>query len=137
MKYVHEKCSIECEAANIVSRKILRNSFIEITDVGKCTTYKCKLNSEASITKEIENPKKHKYKETSQLNAGDKLECEDLFVAINTHRSLKIELVNHTGRHKAQVTNTDNYTFAEITRQFPNLPVREIQSQLSLDNPAA
>ena len=137
MKFVHEKCSIECEAANIVSRKILRNSFIEIKAVGKCTTYKCKLNSEASITKEIQNPKEHKYKKTSQLNAGDKFECEELFLAVNTHKALKIEIVNYTGRHKAQVTNTDHYTFAEISRQFPNIPVREISSPLALDNPAA
>lgn len=121
MKYVHENCSIECEGADIVSRKIVRSSFMEIKSIGKCTTYKCKLNSEAVIRKELAS-RKPKYKTTSKVQAGDMLECEDLFLAVNTRKALKIALDNHTGRHKAQVARTDSYTFAEISKQIPNIP---------------
>jgi len=122
MKYVHENCSIECEGAEIISRQIMRSSFMEIESIGKCTTYKCKLNSEAVIRKELPHPKRPKHKSTSKVELGDMLECQDLFLAVNTLKTLKIGLDNHTGRHKAQTTKTESYTFAEISRQIPNIP---------------
>ena len=128
MKQVLDSCSIECIGAQIISRKIYRSSFMEIKSIGKCTTYKCKLNSEAEIIKELQNPKKPIHKEASMIDLGDMLECESLFFAVNTFRTLKIGLINHTGRHKAQITKTDIYTFAEITRQMPNIPIPKLLS---------
>ena len=115
MKSVHEKCSIECEAANVVSRQIMRNSFIEIKSIGKCTTYKCKRNSEATITKELPHPPKPIHKDTSSVLRGDSLECEDMFLAVNSVKALKIAVHPYTSTHKAQITSTNSYTFAEIS----------------------
>ena len=121
MKLVHENCSIECEAANVISRKIIRCSFMEIKTVGKCTTYKCKRNCEAEITKEL-SPKAYKMKKTSALNIADSLECEDLFLAVHTLKTLRVTKDTHTGRHNAQFAQTNAYTFAEISRQIHNIP---------------
>ncbi len=123
MKNVHEKCSIECDAADVVSRQIMRNSFIEIKSIGKCTTYKCKRNSEAVITKELPHPPKPVHKFTSCVNRGDSLECEDMFLAVNSVKALKIAIRPYTSTHKAQITSTNSYTFAEISRQIPGIPM--------------
>lgn len=123
MKNVHEKCSIECDAADIVSRQIMRNSFIEIKSIGKCTTYKCKRNSEAVITKELVSPPKPIYKSTSRVLQGDSLECEDMFLAVNSVKALRIIVKKYTGTHKAQITSTNSYTFAEISKQIPGIPM--------------
>ena len=122
MKHVHESCSIECQGAKIISRDIRRSAYIEIAPIGKCTTYKCRLNSEALIVKELPHPKKPFYRSNSQVDIGTQLECETLFLAVNSFKSLKIEIINHSGRHKAQTTNTNSYTFAEIIKQIPNIP---------------
>lgn len=122
MKQVHYNSSIECLAADIISKKILPSSYMVVNKIGKCRTFKCTRNSEAIITKELE-PKTPIYNINSRLDLDDKLESEDIFLAINCKTSPKVGLINHTGRHKAQTCSTTDYTFAKISRQFPNIPV--------------
>ncbi len=123
MKAVHNNTSIECLSAEIISGKIVPSSFIKIEKVGKCFTYKCYRNSEASILKEL-SPKKAKYNEFSILDLGAKLECENLFVAIHKSKPYSYTKINHSGRHKAQTFKTKEYTFAKISKQLHNIPVK-------------
>ena len=129
MKVVFENSSIECLSAGIISRKILPSSFLEILNIGKCLTYKCKLNSEAKILKEL-NPKSPIINKNSHLDIDVKLECENLFIAVNVKKPYKLDLINHSGRHKAQEMITDQYTFAKISKQIFNIPQANPQIQI-------
>lgn len=121
MKQVHDNSSIECSAAEIISRKIIPSSYLDIDKIGKCKTFKCSRNSEAKITQEL-NPKIAVKNIHSLLDLNDKIESEDIFLAINSKRAPRIGIVNHSSTHKAQICNTSEYTFAKISKQFPNIP---------------
>lgn len=121
MKIVHDNSSIECLSADVISRVILPSSFLEIKTIGKCLTYKCKRNSEATIRKEL-TPKNAIVNSHSHLDLDIKLECENLFVAVNKIKPYKYDLINHSGRHKAQQMVTEEFTFAKISKQIPGIP---------------
>lgn len=121
MKEVHENSTIECLSAQVISRKITPSSYIEIDSVGRCFTYKCYRNSEALILLEL-SPLEAKYNENSRLNKGDKLECEQLFIAVNKNKPYKPDLINHSSRHKAQIIKTKEYTMAKISKRISNIP---------------
>jgi hypothetical protein len=121
MKIVYDNSSIECLSADVISRFILPSSFLEIKTIGKCLTYKCKRNSEATILKELD-PKNAVVNSNSHLDLNVKLECENLYIAINKTKPYKYDLVNHSGRHKAQQMVTNEFTFAKISKQIPNIP---------------
>ncbi len=120
-KLVHNNSTLECIAAQIISRKILPSAFVEIPNIGICFTYKCSLNSEAKILKEL-IPKICKVNEFSLLDLDSKLECDKLFVAIKKNKPYRLRKINFTGRHKAQTFITDEFTFAQITLQIGNIP---------------
>lgn len=139
MKEVFDNTTIECSSAEIISRKIVPSSFLNIPKIGKCFTYKCSRNSEAIIKKELK-PKKAIYNENSLLCCNTKLECDKLFVAVNKNKPYKYEKINHTGRHKAQTFTTKEYTYAKITKQIHNIPslippkeIKLIQQESSKD----
>jgi hypothetical protein len=121
MKIVFDNSSIECLSAGVISRMILPSSFLEIRTIGKCLTYKCKRNSEAIILKELD-PKNAILNTNSHLDLNVKLECENLFIAVNIKKPYKLNLINHSGRHKAQEMITDEYTFAKISKQISGIP---------------
>lgn len=121
-KYVHNNYTLECISAEIISRKIIPSSFIEIPNIGICFSYKCSLNSEAKIVKELK-PKLSIVNEYSLLDIDSKLECDKLFVAIKKNKPYKLGKINFTGRHKAQTFTTDEFTFAKITLQIGNIPL--------------
>ena len=121
-KHTFLGASIECHGAEIISRKILYSSYIEILNIGKCKTYKCTLNSEATIHKELPHPKTPKYKETSCITEGDIIEGENITLFVNNDRNIKISVINHSGSHKAQQSNTNCYTYAVITLQCKGIP---------------
>jgi|688.fasta_scaffold193966_1 hypothetical protein len=133
MKQVHYNSSIECLSADVISRKIMPSSYMDVKLIGKCRTYKCSRNSEAKILKELA-PKKAYCNLNSALDLDDRIEAEDLFLAINSSKSVKISLVNHSGRHKAQTFISEFYTFAKISKQFPN--IAELRPQKTLLEPA-
>jgi len=122
MKGVWNGSAIECTAAEIISRKINYSSYMKINKIGNCLVYKCSQNSEATVKKEL-SPKEALHNQNSNLSLNDKVEGENMLVAVNVRRQLKIGLVNHTGRHKAQYVNTTDYTYAEISRQIPCVPL--------------
>ncbi|KXH85823.1 hypothetical protein [Chryseobacterium kwangjuense] len=130
-KLVHNNCTIECDSAEVISRKILPSSFLDIDIIGRCFTYKCSLNSEATIVKEL-NPKSQKINKNSALDLDSKLECEKLFVAIERKKPYKIAKINHSGRHKAQTFTTDAFTFVKITQQLANIPILVPEKQIIL-----
>jgi hypothetical protein len=121
MKLVFDNSSIECLSAHIVSRKIIPSAFIEIFAVGKCLTYRCSRNSEATILKELV-PKRCYFNINSYLDLNAKIECENLYVVVNKSKPYKYDLINHSARHKALQMITNEYTFAKITKQIPNIP---------------
>ncbi|MGE0932487.1 hypothetical protein [Peijinzhouia sedimentorum] len=132
MKLVHNNASIECESAEIISRKIIPSSFIELNNIGKCFSYKCSLNSEATIRKEI-SPKEPKVNENSLLNLDSKLECNKLFVAVKRNKPYRrLSVINFTGKHKAQSLITDEFTFAKITLQLSNIPILNPELKIKL-----
>ena len=122
IKGVYNGLSIECISAEIISRKIIFSSYKQIKNVGNCLMYKCSMNSEAKISKEL-NPKKALHNDNSYLNLNDKLEAENMSVYVNMKKRLVFGLINHSASHKAQTTTTSNYTYAVITRQIPCIPL--------------
>ncbi|WMI66715.1 hypothetical protein RBH94_06010 [Aestuariibaculum sp. YM273] len=130
-KEVFNNSTIECLSAEIISRKILPSSFLEIEHVGRCFTYKCSRNSEATVKKELD-PKEPFYNEHSLLDLGSKLECENMFVAINKKKPYKYTKINHTGRHKAQTFTSKEYTFAKISKQLSNIPLCDPPKEIVL-----
>jgi hypothetical protein len=122
MKEVFDNTTIECLSAQVISRKIIPSSFLNIPTVGKCFTFKCSRNSEALIIKEL-IPKKAIYNKNSILCCDTKLECELLFIAVNIKKPYRLSKINHTGRHKAQTFTTKEYTFAKISKQIHNIPL--------------
>lgn len=129
MKYVYQGASIESDSANIVSRKILLSSFQNIPNVGNCKKYNCSRNSEATIVKEL-NPKLPLYKTTSHLDLNDMIEAENIVVFVNQTNQLKIGKIAKSGRHNAQEANTNGFTYAEITMQFPNFALLKDPKQI-------
>lgn len=129
MKLVHNNSSIECNSAEIVSRKILPSAFIELNNIGRCFSYKCSLNSEATIKEEIV-PKNPLVNQNSNLDKETKLECDKLFVAVKKSKPYKLCKINFTGRHKAQTFTTDKFTFAKISLQLSNIP--QLSPQLEI-----
>lgn len=136
MEYIYSGASIECNAAEIISRKVNFGSLIELKDIGRCRKYSCERNSESTILKEL-NPKNPLYKETSHLDHGDKLKGLCIVVYVKKITQIKVELINNTGRHKAQKAYSNDYTFAEITEIFPTIkklkdPVQKFPSPRKL-----
>ncbi|GAA4137928.1 hypothetical protein GCM10022216_14500 [Sphingobacterium kyonggiense] len=122
MKLVHNNNCIECFSAEIISRKIVPGTFLNLKNIGKVFTYKCSRNSEATIKKEL-LPKKPLYNNNSFLDLETKLECDRLFVIVRAKKPYDKDLKNHTHRHKAQSFLTDDFTFAQITYQLKNIPL--------------
>lgn len=118
--FFHIPESIECEKADVISRKIIFKGFLNDPCLGYCTKYVCDRNSSAEIMKEL-NPKVSKCNPNSKLNLGDKLDCESLFVLITGFFKADPETINHSGRHKAQKVSTKKFTYAEITRPFEHI----------------
>ena len=112
--------SIECDAANIVARKIIKGALINEEGVGLCQKYKCSRNSSTTIKKELEPLKAIKC-EASKLNRGDCLRAEDLFFLAKGSKRFRITKVNKSGRHKAQTMDTNVYTYAEIIKPFVHI----------------
>jgi hypothetical protein len=120
MEYIIEGASLECLHAEVVSRDIKLSALVDVPEIGKCRKYNCKRNSKASILEEL-NPKKPIINLNSRLNIGDSIKAEEIVILLNNLRTLKIEVINLSGRHKAQKTETNCYTHAEITMQFPQI----------------
>lgn len=120
MKLVHNNSTIECLSAKVISRKIMPGSFIDLPNIGKCFSYKCSRNSEAKILKEL-NPKEPIVNEFSALEIDDMLECENLYVAVTAKKPYKLDVINHSGRHKARTFESKEFTFAKVLLQHQNL----------------
>lgn len=129
MKFVHNNSTIECDSAEVISRKIIPSSFIEIQNIGKCFSYKCSLNSEATIKKELA-PKKCKVNHNSYLDLDTKLESDKIFVAVAKNKPYKFSLINLSGRHKAQIFVTNEFTYAAITSQLKNIPLLNPEKEI-------
>lgn len=130
-KFVHNNSAIECLSAEITSRKIQNSSYIKLAKIGRCFVYKCSRNSSAKIVKEL-SPKLPNYCNESNLNANDLLECDSLFVAIKKETPYVPDVINLTGRHKAQMFISKEYTFAKITKQIFNIPEKSPENTLTI-----
>lgn len=120
MEYVILDASIECNGAQITARKIVRQSILNIPNVGQCKKYKCSRNSEAKIIKEL-FPKEHIINERSALNLGDEIRADTITLFVNNIKDSTLEKAPNTGRHNSQHGSTECFTHAIITTPFPNL----------------
>ena len=120
MEYVILGASIECAAADIISRKIQRTSIQNIPQVGVCKKYKCSRNSEAHITKEL-TPKVAIVNLKSKLSLNDSVSGETITVFINNIKDKGLDKAPYSARHKAQFGSTKDFTHAFVTVQFPNI----------------
>jgi hypothetical protein len=122
MEYIYLGASIECDGAEIISRKINFGPLIRLPDLGVCHKYSCEINSESTIEKEL-SPKNPLFKETSHLDLGDKLKADSLVLYIRKIAQLKVQKITNTQSHRAQKANSNDYTYGEITGLFPNLKI--------------
>jgi hypothetical protein len=129
MKFIDTNACIECEGAEVITRKFIPNAYIQDASLGKLMKYKCDHNSEAKIVKVLSVSKKVK---SSHIKLGDLLEAEQIIVCIGSFRAPTIKIVKHTGRHNAQKANTSAYTFAQISRKFQNIPTKAHEDPFKL-----
>jgi hypothetical protein len=120
MQFQYSNASIECEKAIIISRDIKTSGYVNIKHLGKCFKYNLKRNSEAKINKEL-TPKLPVYCPTSHLDLGVEIAGEDIMLLVASPKKLKFSVQNYTGTHKVQAGETECYSYAEITKMFPNM----------------
>jgi len=132
MEYIYQGASIECDAAEIISRKINYGALISLPDIGICSKYSCERNSETTIQKEL-TPKNPIYRSQSHLELGDKLTAENIILYIRKSTKIKVEKIDNTHRHNAQAAYSKCFTYAEITMIFPN--IKEIKDLRQIPPP--
>jgi hypothetical protein len=74
-------------------------------------------------------PKVFKLLETSHLNVNDKIVSERLFCYLQAMKPPKPELINQSGRHKANKIVTYSYTFAQISLPFAHI-IRALDNKM-------
>jgi len=121
MEFLLEGTSIECDASEIMTRKIVQGAFVEFPSIGKLSRISCKRNSEATISKELK-PKKSKIEPNSKLDLYDSVKGENIEV-YSMVRVVKFTVVNLTHDHKAHKISTNCFTYAKLTMRFKNFPV--------------
>jgi len=112
--------SIECEKCELISRKIVPSSPQMDDTLGRVIKYECSRNSSAEILKEL-NPKEFKYKISSNLDLGSKLQANGIYLLTTKLKRIKPDIVNESGRHKASKSTIDGFTFAEIKYPLENV----------------
>ncbi|QHS63255.1 hypothetical protein [Chitinophaga agri] len=132
MPHITIGSSIECLGAEIHSRKFVPKIVVNIPNVGRCYKYSGDRNSDAVITKEL-HPKVPKYSTNSALSLSESIAGEGIFILVNSVKQLLIKVSPYTHRHKAQYCSTNVFTYAEITKPFPN--IGEIINSKLLQNP--
>ncbi|MFW6047263.1 MAG: hypothetical protein ACOCP4_05715 [Candidatus Woesearchaeota archaeon] len=86
--------------------------------------YKCDRSGTAKIAEEL-YPKKPVIETSSYLNKGDKLNGDKLDVYINQKKRLKPEHISgHTSKHGSRKFNTNNFTYALITKRYDTVPFK-------------
>jgi len=112
---------IESQQSEIIAKHIIPSVPQRHPKIGLSLKYKCKRDGSIEITKELE-PKEFLFDRNSNLNIGDKLEANSLYVIVKNVRKIKTQKIGgHTGRHSSQKMNTKDYTFAEITKPFSHI----------------
>ena len=122
--------SIECDKCELTARKIVPSSLQIDSSLGRVIKYEYSRNASAEILKEL-NPKEYKYKFSSTLDLGTKIQAESIYLIAKHLKRLKLDLVNESGRHKASKGIIDNYTFAEIKYPLENV-LNSIQKRKEL-----
>ncbi|MEI7581190.1 hypothetical protein [Runella sp.] len=112
--------SIECDKCELVTRKIVPSSLQMHHILGRVMKYDCSRNCSAKNLKEL-NPKKFRVKMTSDLDLNTLLSAESIFLFTTKLRPLKLNVVNESGRHKANEGVVDGFTFAEIKYPMENV----------------
>lgn len=137
------KQSIECSSARVIAKKIQPTSPLNHEVFGKCIKSLCTRDGEATILKELVPKLSLVSNPISALNIGDMIKANSFYVLTKGYKPPRLSKVAFSGRHNAQEFNTNDYTFAEITKPFPgglkvvlNLPADYISpfDQLSKSN---
>jgi len=125
MDYFQEGDSIECQCSEIISKRFSKGYLKNHPKNGNIYMfYKCDRNGTAEITEEL-NPKKPVIEISSYLNEGDKLNGDKLDVYINQNKRLKPgHIGGHTGKHGSRKFNTNNFTYAQITKRYDTVPFK-------------
>lgn len=100
--------------------------------LGHFIKYDCSRNSSAENIEELE-PKKFRYKLTSNLNLGTKLCAKSIYIITTQLSRLNFKIVNESGRHKASRGVINHYTFAEIKYPLENV-LNSISKRKALNN---
>lgn len=112
--------SIECDKCELTVRKYVPSSPQIHPTLGKLLKYNCSRNCTALNLREL-NPKAFKIKITSNLDLGAILSAESIFFLTSRLKPLKLNVVNESGRHKANKGVVEGFTFAEIKYPMENV----------------
>lgn len=116
MQFYKSGESIEAQKAKIFAKKVIPQSIISNSKLGRLRKYTLERDGEAHVIKELD-PKKAIYKETSNVNAGDSINCLKFFI-LAKEVSLKFTKTPYSGDHNTQLALTSDFTFAEISYPF-------------------
>jgi hypothetical protein len=112
--------SIECDKCELIAKKVVPSSPQIDDSLGRVIKYDCSRNSSSENLKEL-NPKVFKYKFSSNLDLGTKLNAESIYLLTSQLKRIKLEIVNETGIHKANKGIIEGFTFAEIKYPLVNV----------------
>jgi hypothetical protein len=120
-KHININDTIDAEHIDGETRKFLWKGLkIHPLIKKRMTLYECDWNSYAEIVKEYEGEPEEG---TGHFNRslGDRLEADAISVYIDTRRKIKFDVVNNSGRHKAQEFKIRDRCIATIKAPLKNL----------------
>ncbi len=121
-EYYENGDSIESQKTLIITRKLVRESFIKLKPNSKGIKYKCSRNSSAEITQELVNKvQENLHGNNPHTQLGDKLKCENLYFINESLKPVKGTLIMGSGQHEATQCNLKDRTYAEIERPFKHV----------------
>lgn len=114
--------SVECNSAEILSRKFVPGSAVKLDGINFYVRYECDRNSSAEILKEV-NPKKAKFNLKSNLNCGDKISADAITFYYQGLKKISIALGGNarTGTHTGQIIITKTFTYAIIKIPYSHI----------------
>lgn len=133
MVFYKQGDKIECQNSEVIAKKITPSVPQRHPKIGLSVKYKCKRDGSAEITKELD-PKEFKVDKNSNLNLGDKLDANHLFIIVNNIKKIKPQKVGgHSGRHSSQKMNTKDFTYAEISKPYSHIE-NALENKKSLED---
>lgn len=111
---------IESEKCEVIARKVVPNALFVDPVLGRCMKYDFSRNATAKILQSVD-PKVTKKHALANLNVDDLLKAESIYALVSSFKKLKADVINESGRHKANYIIVPYFSFAQIKYPLMNV----------------